>query len=170
MRIRVDHTLVEIAIILLLPGLAAGQSTGVVTTFAGSTRGSADGIGTNAQFRFPFGVSASPDGTKLFIGDSYTVRQIVISTVAVTTLAGGSSGFVDGTGGSARFAYPRGLRVSPDSTIVYVCDTSNHAIRQIIISSGVVTTVAGSSSGSSGYADGTGTNAQFHKPYDVAVS
>jgi hypothetical protein len=48
-------------------------------------------------------------------------------------------------------------------TNLYVADTDNHGIRQIVISTGVVTTLAGT--GSSGSTNGTGTAASFNNPY-----
>ena len=61
---------------------------------------------------------------------NYLIRQIVISTGAVTTLAGtGSSGSANGTGTSASFYNP--LWVTTDGTNLYVADYSNHLIRKI---------------------------------------
>ena len=75
------------------------------------------------------------------MGGSLQGIELSLSTV-VTTLAGtGSSGAANGTGTSASFNYPRG--VTTDGTNLYVADTSNHLIRKIVISTGVVTTVAG---------------------------
>jgi len=44
---------------------------------------------------------------------------------------------------------------------------SNHLIRKIVISTGVVTTVAGT--GSSGSANGTGTSASFNLPRGITT-
>ena len=71
----------------------------------------------------------------------------------------------DGTGTSAKFAYPFGVAVDGAGN-VYVADESNHRIRKIT-ASGVVSTLAGS--GTSGNTDGTGTSAQFKYPTGVAV-
>ena len=85
---------------------------------------------------------------------------------AVTTLAGtGSSGSANGTGTSASFYYPRGI--TTDGTNLYVTDSENHLIRKIVISTGVVTTVAGT--GSSGSANGTGTSASFYSPTGITT-
>ncbi|VDB00779.1 hypothetical protein S1OALGB6SA_1869, partial [Olavius algarvensis spirochete endosymbiont] len=51
---------------------------------------------------------------------------------------------------------------------VYVADTYNHRIRKIT-PKGVVSTLAGSGRGGRGFADGTGTDAQFFFPSNVAV-
>ena len=142
-------------------------STGVVTKVAGTgSSGSADGTGTSASFNKPVGITT--DGTNLYVGDSDNnlIRKIVISTGVVTTLAGtGSSGSVDGTGTGASFSRP--YAVTTDGTNLYVGDGENHLIRQIVISTGVVTTVAGT--GSSGSVDGTGTGASFSRPYAVTT-
>ncbi len=142
-------------------------STGVVTTLAGTgSSGSANGTGTSASFNFPYRITT--DGTNLYVADTsnHLIRQIVISTGAVTTLAGtGSSGSANGTGTSASFNNPVGI--TTDGTNLYVADTSNHLIRQIVISTGVVTTLAGT--GSSGSANGTGTSASFYNPNGITT-
>ena len=84
----------------------------------------------------------------------------------VTTLAGsGSAGSTDGAGTSASFRGPNGLAVDSSGN-VYVADRGNNTIRKIT-SSGIVTTLAGSSS--PGSADGTGTAASFNSPAGVAL-
>ncbi len=144
-------------------------STGVVTTLAGpaqgsTTTGDADGTGNAARFNPPQGITT--DGTNLYVADSNNnkIRRIVISTGVVTTLAGPAagtttSGNTDGTGNAARFNNPKGI--TTDGTNLYIGDATNHRIRKIVISTGVVTTIAGSVSGT---ADGTGTAALFNNP------
>ena len=140
----------------------------VVTTLAGTgSSGSANGTGTSASFYAPNEITT--DGTNLYVVDffNHLIRNIVISTGVVTTLAGtGSSGSADNsTGTSASFYRPYGI--TTDGTNLYVAEYGNHQIRQIVISTGVVTTVAGT--GSSGSANGTGTSASFNNPVGITT-
>jgi hypothetical protein len=137
-----------------------------VTTFAGSSSGFGDNaIGTSASFNNPYGITT--DGTNLYVTDSnnHRIRKIVIDNGTVTTLAGQSdNGSTDATGTSASFYKPR--EITTDGTNLYVVDFGNHRIRKIVISTGVVTTLAGSSQGST---DGTGTSASFDAPYGITT-
>jgi hypothetical protein len=140
----------------------------VVTRFAGTagTSGSSNGTGTAASLNMPVGITT--DGTNLYVADraNHLIRKIVISTGVVTTVAGtGSSGSVDGTGTGASLNQPIGI--TTDGTNLYVVDGANHLIRKIVISTGVVTKVAGT--GSSGSADGTGTAASFNSPVGITT-
>jgi hypothetical protein len=89
----------------------------------------------------------------------------------VTTLAGGAGSFgsTNGVGTIARFYNPFGVSISPDGVYALVADQTNHLIRQIIISTAYVTTLAGVA-GSSGATNGVGTIAKFDKPLGVSIS
>ena len=152
---------------ILLGGAIQGNALnlkGEVTTLAGSSEGDADGIGTSAQFFYPRGITT--DGTNLYVADfnNNIIRKIVISTGEVTTLAGSSQGYADGIGTSAQFFLPSGI--TTDGTNLYVADSDNNRIRKIVISTGEVTTLAGSSYG---YADGIGSSAQFYYPDGITT-
>lgn len=142
-------------------------ATGVVTTLAGNGSDSdADGTGAAASFDSPRGITT--DGTHLYVADSDNnkIRKIEMETGVVTTLAGNNSyGDDDGTGAAASFNFPRGI--TTDGAYLYVADTWNDKIRKIEISTGVVSTLAGS--GSSGSADGIGTAAQFYSPAGITT-
>ena len=142
-------------------------AAGVVSTLAGSgTAGFADGTGTAAQFYWPSDVAVDGAGT-VYVADSHNHRiRMVTAGGVVNTLAGsGTNGYADGTGTAAQFYNPSGVAVGDDGT-VYVADSNNHRIRKVT-AAGVVSTLAGS--GTYGYADGTGTAAQFYSPTGVEV-
>jgi sugar lactone lactonase YvrE len=138
--------------------------TGVVTTLAGSTQGYADGLGVKAQFSLPLGVAVDPTGS-VYVADSENqcIRK-VSPTGVVTTVAGSTRGYADGTGSGAQFNFPYGVTVD-DTGNVYVADSFNHRIRKVS-PIGVVTTVAGSTAG---YADGTGLEARFNQPSGIMI-
>jgi hypothetical protein len=145
-------------------------STGVVTTLAGTAGviGSTNATGAAASFNAPYGITTDLLGN-LYVSDTINeiIRKIVISTGVVTTFAGtaGVIGSADGTGAAASFYYPMGITFS--SGVLYIGDTYNNNIRKIVISTGVVNTLAGVVS--SGQTDGTGTSATFFRPVGVSV-
>ncbi len=132
------------------------------------TAGSADGTGSAALFKDPYGLALDSSGN-LYVADKAndTIRMVTAAGV-VTTLAGtpGSVGTTDGTGAAAQFNQPVGLAVASGG-VIYVADSSNYTIRKIA-SGGVVTTLAGAP-GKSGYIDATGGSAEFNQPYGIAI-
>jgi DNA-binding beta-propeller fold protein YncE len=112
----------------------APQTGALATTLAGKqgvAPGSEGGTGAAARFYFPWGITT--DGTNLYVAGSENnkIRQIVIDTAGVTTLAGKAywPGSDDGTGVDARFTIPHDL--TTDGTNLYVADTQNKTIRVV---------------------------------------
>jgi sugar lactone lactonase YvrE len=139
---------------------AINVSTGAVTNIAGTfgQKGFADGAGAAARFASPYGVVQRSDGS-LVVADWENQRiRIVGLDGTVSTMAGGSAGFVDGAMADAKFNHPQGMAIDSSDNI-YFTDLENFRVRKISGSS--VVTVAGD--GMDGYADDTDPQgAEFH--------
>jgi sugar lactone lactonase YvrE len=147
-------------------------ATGVVSTLAGGALGVTDGIGAAALFNGPSGITT--DGINLYVADfgNNKIRKIVIATAAVSSLTGGASaavvsGAVDGSNLTASFNMPSGI--TTDGVNLYVADSGNNKIRQIVISSGAVSSMTGTANTVmvASMSDGAGINAAFKSPQDI---
>lgn len=147
-------------------------ATATVSTIAGTAgiSGSADGTGAAARFKQPSGVAADGAGN-LYVTDSFyhTIRKVVLATGVVSTIAGltGACGSADGTGAAARFCQPSGVAADGAGNL-YIADTSNSTIRMMVLTTGAVSTIAGTPF-MSGSANGTGAAARFNTPSGVAA-
>ena len=108
--------------------------TGTVGTFAGDgTAAHTDGIGAAAQIHRPRGLTS--DGTSIYWVEfnQHTVRQGVLATASVTTMAGtaGTNGSTDATGTAATFDGPFSVVYHFPSQALYVVDSANSVIRRI---------------------------------------
>lgn len=102
---------------------------GQVSTLAGGTQGTNDGIGSAAQFNGLVDVVVDSHGY-VFLAEQHRIRKITPQGV-VTTIAGDiSGGFADGEGASAKFGYIGGLGIDSQGTI-YVADAANNRIRKV---------------------------------------
>ncbi|MCM3885813.1 serine/threonine protein kinase, partial [Frankia sp. R82] len=149
---------------------------GSITTVAGRANesGSAGdgGPAINATLYQPSGLALAKDGT-LYVADrgSDTVRSIDrngrISLVAGRPGTYGRTG--DGGAATKALLYnPQGLALGADGSL-YVADTGNYVIRRID-RNGIISTVAGSASYSSGNQDGAlATQAYLDQPSGVVV-
>ncbi len=137
-------------------------------TFVGSKPGFLDGVGKAAQVHSPEGIAIDAQGN-LYVTEYRTsiVRKITPSG-NVTLLAGQpmKTGFANGPGAAALFDRPHGVAVDGQGN-VYVCDMKSHLVRRIS-PAGEVSTYAGKH-GTSGTADGVGTEAEFNMPEGIVV-
>jgi sugar lactone lactonase YvrE len=145
---------------------------GSVQTFAGvaGESGLADGSGSIARFRSPYGLTIGAGGT-LYVTEGFGTTDAarirkVTSSGDVTTVAGAEPGYTDGAGNTARFHDPVAITVGLDGSL-FVVDASNQAIRKIT-ASGAVSTVAGLFD-APGNVDGVGRDARFFYPQGIAM-
>ena len=145
---------------------------GIISTYAGNgTRGySGDGgPATSASLNQPYGVAVDTSGN-LYIADrnNNRIRQVSPNGIITTVAGNGTAGF-SGDGGAAATAMLNGpLAVTVDSAgNFYISDTLNNRIRKV--SSGNITTVAGS--GVSNYAGdgGSALSAAVYQPGGINV-
>jgi hypothetical protein len=143
-----------------------------------------DGEARSVSVDFPAGGNPEPSGGLavdaagvLYFSDSRNnrIRKVVFTSAdfssgQVTTIAGTGTAGDSGDGGpavDAEIDFPEDLEIGPDGNL-YFADTNNHRVRMIDLSSGVITTVAGT--GDRGYSGdgGPASEAQLSRPFGVA--
>jgi serine/threonine-protein kinase len=151
------------------------HSWAVVMTIAGGVNGStvafADGVGSQAGFRYPSSVAVDANGNIIVADEENQCIRMVTPAGLVSTIAGrapvsGTAGtFADGIATSAGFSNPMSVVVDASGNIL-VADSYNHRIRKVT-PDGVVTSLVGS--GQYGFSDGDGTNVAFRFPDGVGL-
>ncbi|MCW3123222.1 MAG: repeat containing protein, partial [Flavipsychrobacter sp.] len=149
------------------------STSGVITTIAGtgvSGYGGDGGPATTAQFQGVSGIAIDKYGN-IFLSENtgHRIRKIDPAGI-ITTYAGSVSGF-GGDGGAAtaaKISSPNEVAVDTFGN-VYIPDQSNNRVRKVT-TSGIISTIAGTSS--SGYSGdgGAATNAKMFLPNDIVVS
>ena len=140
---------------------------GIMTNFAGSKEGYADGLADAAAFNTPSGLAIDADGNIYVADTGNNVIRKITPQGTVSTLAGnGKAGYLDGSATEAQFNGPIGVAVDKTGK-VYVADTYNDRIRVITVD-GKVSTVAGS--GQAGYQDGAAKEARFDTPCSLLIN
>jgi hypothetical protein len=158
-------------------------ATGIITTVAGNgtqcttsaTTGCLDGgAATSAKLYTPSGVAVDGAGN-FYIADEndMLIRKVTAATGIITTVAGnGSFGYSgdNGAATSAKLQNPTGVAVDSAGNL-YIADEYNHRIRKVTAGTGIITTVAGTSTG--GYVTaqdgGAATSAELYYPNGIAV-
>ena len=114
------------------------------------------------------------DGANLYVTEAvnHKVRQIVVATGVVSTLAGPTgafppAGYVNAVGTAARFNSPVGI--TTDGTSVYVADQGNEDVRMIDIATGTSTLAGDLTAVKSAEINGTGAAARFNSPIGITT-
>ncbi len=151
------------------------DASGVITTIAGAGGASFSGDGgaaTAATFNNPIALAIDTSGN-IYVSDRNNNRIRKISTSGViTTVAGTGTASYTGDGGAATAATinrPNGLNTDAAGN-VYFADEDNNVIRKITVSTGIITTIAGTGATTFGGDLGPATAADLNKPKDVFVA
>ncbi len=130
-------------------------STGIINTIAGTGTSNYSGDGgqaTAATLSRPCGVNIDSNGD-IFIGDygNHRIRKITVSTGVITTVAGtGSTGYNGDSiaATSATLTHPHDVSLDGHGNL-YISDRYNYRIRKVTVSTGIITTIAGTGAASS---------------------
>jgi sugar lactone lactonase YvrE len=165
---------------------AEDRGAALVATVAGSgVRGfNGDGEALATQFNFPTGGNPEPTGGiaiaadgAIYFADTNNdrIRRIDFTSGdflsgTVTTVAGSGTRGYSGDGGAAieaQLSFPQDVEIGPDGN-VYFTDTNNDRVRMIEVSTGIISTVAGS--GEKGYSGdgGPAVEAKLNRPFGIA--
>ncbi len=155
------------------------DTNGIITTVAGTGNSDYNGDGilaTNANLNFNTflggGVAVDNVGN-IFIaeGANQRVRRVDAKTKLITTVAGnGQIGF-SGDGGlatNARLFTPSALAVD-NSNNLFISDSDNSRVRQVNLTTGVITTVAGNGTTAFSGDGGLATNAGLDSPFGLVL-
>ena len=152
-------------------------SSSIILTIAGAFNAGYYGDGTaatSALLNSPASVALDSAGN-LYIADYYNhaIRKVTLATKIISTVAGNGTRGYSGDGSvatSAQLFLPWGVAVDSAGNI-FIGDSGNNVIREVA-SSGSITTVAGSTAGSAGYAGdgGAATSALLNGPGSLVVS
>ena len=150
--------------------------TGIITTIAGTGTPGYNGdaiAATSAKLNYPSCVLLDATGN-IYIGEysGYRIRKIDASTGLISTIIGNGSYTYNGNNILATSATTKeigGLAIDAAGNI-YFSDMGNQIIRKIIVSTGMVQTVAGTAGSSSFGGDGgQATSAQLWGPYAISL-
>jgi uncharacterized protein (TIGR03437 family) len=151
------------------------STNGTITTIAGNGGGggySGDGgPATNAALNFPLGMAMDGAGNLYFAdGDNYRVRRIAPTGVITTVAGDGIEGFAgdQGPASGAELNYPEDVAIDVAGNLL-IADSANNRVRKVVISSGVISTVAGITGNGFSGDGGTATQAELNFPWGVTT-
>lgn len=150
-------------------------SNGVISTIAGDGRvgfGGDAGPATGAQFRFPYGVTVDPSGV-IYVIDAadHRVRRISPDGVITTYVGTGDAGFSGDGGPAAQAQINFASYIRTDSAgNLYIADYANNRIRKVTLTTGIITTIAGTGVGAYGGDGSSPLLADLNLPNDIAFS
>ena len=104
-------------------------------------------------------------------GNNHRIRKVTVSTGIITTVAGSTSAGFIGDGGQATAAgllCPQAVALDLLGNL-YIADRNNQRIRKVTVSTGIITTIAGTGTGSYSGDNGEATSAALNNPLGVTL-
>jgi YD repeat-containing protein len=149
-------------------------SPGIIATIAGNGYWGYSGDGgqaINADMEFPAAIAVDSAGN-IYIPDNgnNVVRKVSVSTGVISTIAGTGTEGYSGDGGpatSAELDNPIAVAVDASGN-VYIADENNNRIRKVTVSTGMITTAAGTGTGAYSGDNGAATTAELSNPEEIA--
>ncbi|UPT66679.1 MAG: T9SS type A sorting domain-containing protein [Sphingobacteriales bacterium JAD_PAG50586_3] len=152
------------------------SATGIITTVAGTGIDGSSGDGgqaTAANLSWPVDVAVDDAHNLLYICDymGQHIRKVDLATGIITNVAGtGNNGF-SGDGGlaiNATMAMPTEINLDTQGN-VYFTDKANDRIRKIDVSTGFISTIAGTGIANNSGDGGPALSAEINHPYGIAI-
>ena len=138
----------------------------LITTLAG---------GSTTELADPSSVAVDAQGD-VFLADSgdNVVRELVKGVGPMITVAGnGTAGFAgdNGPATAAELSDPQGIAVETDAggDLLFIADARNNRVREVNLTSGIITTVAGTGKENSSVSSGAATSVAIYTPTSVAL-
>ncbi|MBV7329405.1 hypothetical protein KFU94_14375 [Chloroflexi bacterium TSY] len=150
-------------------------ATGIVTTVAGTGQSGYNGehgLAIHIQLDDIADIAIDKDDN-LYVADrgNRRIRKVDAATGLVTTVAGSGCCVHPGDRGpasSASLYMPSGVAVDQSGNL-YIAEPKRHRIRKVDTTTGIITTMAGTSEVGDGGDDGLATGALLHEPTGVAT-
>lgn len=160
--------ILTLALVLFAPQVSSAQYT--ISTVAGGGPGASGLAELSASIGYP-GTIAFDTAGNAYVADIYSSRVLKVNAAGiVTAVAGNDTSGYSGDGGpatSAALSHPIGVAVDSAGN-VFIADTGNSVIREVMASTGNIQTVAGN--GVAGYSgDGSATSVELNEPFGVSV-
>ena len=158
-----------ISIVIIFFGLLSQRNPTIQTIAGTGEKGLVGGAAHQAKLSNPFGVIRGPDGDLWFCEyDGHTVRKIDDEGNIKTVVGNGEAGY-RGDGGPALEASlnkPHEIRFGRNGYL-YIADMANHAIRCVDLTTGQISTIAGT--GEPGFSGdgGLAVQARLKQPHSI---
>jgi len=151
-------------------------ASGVITTLAGTGEAAYSGDGgpaARAGLAEPNGLALDAEQRRLYIADvtDHRVRVVDLASGVIQTFAGTGQAEHSGDGGPARAAGifgARAVKLGPDGT-VYILERQGSSLRAVDPKTGIISTVAGTTTRGYSGDGGPALAAVFNAPKEMAI-